>query len=58
MQYKVKVWSETVEVETYQKSKSVWIASGTYLGETFQLKDRSSTAAAAAWRKAAEYRGG
>lgn len=57
MRHRVKVWSETIEIETYQKSKSVWIAMGTYLGQTFEVKDRSASAAANAWRKAAEYRG-
>ena len=57
MRHRVKVWSETIEIETYQKSKSVWIATGSYLGQTFEVKDRSSSAAANAWRTAAEYRG-
>ncbi|MCA1654338.1 MAG: hypothetical protein ABR588_07030 [Sphingomicrobium sp.] len=55
MRHNIMVWSTPVEV--YQRSKSVWIASGTYLGRTFEVKDRSERAAVGAWRKAAEYQG-
>jgi hypothetical protein len=57
MHHKVIVWGNPIEVDVFQKSKSVWIASGTYLGQSFEVKDRSEQTALGAWRKAAEYRG-
>jgi hypothetical protein len=44
-------------ITVYQKSKSVWIAVGDYLGEHIEVKDRSRTSAAKAWADVAKYRG-
>jgi hypothetical protein len=54
---KVRVWNEEVEVDVYQKSKTVWVAVGTYMGKTIEVKGRSGSSALALWRDAARYRG-
>jgi hypothetical protein len=51
------VWGQQCEITVYQKSKSVWIASGDYMGESIQTKGSSERAAAAHWRDAAHYKG-
>lgn len=56
--HRVMVWGESVEVSLHQKSKSVWIARGTYLTHSIETKDRSPGSALARWREAATYRGG
>ena len=56
--YEVKVWGRPVEIEIYQKSKSVWVATGSYLNETITVTGRSVGSAMIGWRRAAEYRGG
>jgi hypothetical protein len=53
----VKVWDKPHRVTVYQTSKTVWIASGEYMGKTVQAKGRSEGTAIAAWREAARYRG-
>ena len=53
----VKVWSESYKIEVYQKSRSVWVASGEYMGELHSTKGSSGTSAAAAWREWARYKG-
>ena len=53
----VKVWEEPYEITVVQKSKSVWIAVGKYLGKTIEAQGRSESSAAAHWREAARYRG-
>lgn len=55
--YIVKVWDEPHEITVVQKSKSVWIAVGTYMGKTVEVQGRSESSAAAHWREAARYRG-
>lgn len=40
-----------------QKSKSVWVAVGDYMGETLRVQGRSEGVAVKRWREAAEYRG-
>ena len=54
----VMVWGEPVEISVYQKSKSVWIAVGTYMGERLESKGSSESSAAAHWAAAAKYKGG
>jgi hypothetical protein len=58
MERTVSVWGKPHQVDVHQKSRSVWIAVGDCLSERVEVKDRSATAALAAWRKAAEYRSG
>lgn len=53
----VRVWNVDVEVNVYQKSKSVWIAVGTYLGQSIEVKGRSASSALALWRDTARYKG-
>ena len=57
MGHKVTVWGQPLEVELYQKSKSVWIASGTYMGESLEVKRPTKGAALKGWKDAATYRG-
>ena len=53
----VKVWEKPCEISVYQKSKTVWIAVGEYMGKRIETKGSSPSAAAAHWREAARYRG-
>ena len=55
MKMRVSVWGETVEISVEQRSKSVWIASGSYLGKDYQTQDRSAGSAAKRWAEAARY---
>lgn len=57
MDHKVQVWSRQYDVAVYQRSKTVWIASGNYEGQQIETKGRTETQALAAWREAARYRG-
>jgi hypothetical protein len=43
-------------VGTYQKSKTVWIASGDFQGEPLQQQGRSEQSALAKWKDIAEWR--
>ena len=54
---KVIVWGTQIEVSVHQKSKTVWLASGTYMGENFTVKSQTQGAAIKAWADAAKYRG-
>jgi hypothetical protein len=53
----VKVWDEQFEITVVQKSKSVWIAVGTYMGKAVEVQGRSESSAVAHWREAGRYRG-
>lgn len=57
MERTVTVWDQPCTIEVYQKSKSVWIAVGDYMGKRVEVKDRSASSAAALWRETARYRG-
>ncbi|HXC08850.1 MAG TPA: hypothetical protein VNV61_07965 [Steroidobacteraceae bacterium] len=57
MSHVVVVWGERYEVTVSKRSKTVWIATGTYMGKTIQVQGRSEGAAVIRWREAAEYRG-
>lgn len=57
MKHTVMVWDKPYEVSTHQKSKSVWVASGSYMGKCIQTQDRSQATAIARWREAARYAG-
>lgn len=54
----VTVWGEQIELKVVQQSRSVWAASGEYLGQHHTATDRSSTTAAARWREWATRIGG
>ena len=58
MQRRVTVWGEPIMIDVYQRSKSVWVASGEYLGHSIQTTDRSASTAAKRWQEAAKYKGG
>lgn len=57
MEHKVMVWDEPYMVSVHSKSKSVWVASGEYLGKFIEVEGRSEGAAIIRWREAATYRG-
>jgi len=52
----VQVWGKREPVTVYQKSKSVWIAVGDYLGQHIQVQGRSAGSAAKLWAETARYR--
>ena len=53
----VRVWDKPYTVTTYQKTKSVWIAVGEYMGETIQTKGRTKGAAVKRWKERAHFKG-
>ncbi len=55
-EHTVEVWGKSYTVTTYQKSKSVWIAVGDYMGKRIEVEDRSKTTAIKAWRDAARFK--
>jgi len=57
MKHTVKVWDKPHEISVYQKSKTVWIAVGEYMGEDIEAKGRSEAQAIGTWRDAAKYKG-
>lgn len=58
MQMMIEVWGERIAIEVYQRSKSVWMAQGSYLDQHVQTTDRTAGAAAKRWREAVRYQGG
>ena len=56
--HKVRVYGETVEVEAYQRSKTVWLASGDFDGRSIEVKRSSESSAVAAWVCVATARAG
>ncbi len=56
-QHKVYVWEKSCEISVYQKSKTVWIAVGEYMGERIEVKGRSKSSALASWTEAARFKG-
>jgi hypothetical protein len=55
--HKVEVWGQPQEVTVYQKSKTVWMAVGTYHGKTITAKGSTSGSAIKTWIDAAKYKG-
>jgi hypothetical protein len=51
----VTVWSDRVTITVYQKSKTVWIAAGEYMGKHHEVKRSTPGAAAKGWADAAKY---
>ncbi len=49
----VEVWGKSYTVITRQKTKSVWVAVGEYMGKTIQTEDRSKGAAVKRWQERA-----
>ena len=58
LEHIVKVWGIDQRVVVHQKSKSVWIAAGDYMGERIEAKGSSASSALAHWHEAARYKGG
>jgi hypothetical protein len=56
-EHSVTVWGKRCPVSVYQKSKSVWIADGDYMGESISVQDRSAGTALKRWKEAATYKG-
>jgi hypothetical protein len=50
----VEVCGEALGIQIYRISKTVWVATGEYLGERIEVRDTSPTAAAIGWRQTAE----
>ncbi len=57
-QHRVIVWGEPHDVTTYRKSKTVWICSGEYNGESYIIQDQTEGASVKRWREWAQYKGG
>ena len=57
MKRTVNVWDKPHEISVHQKSKSVWIAVGEYMGKRLEVKGRTESQAANNWREAARYKG-
>lgn len=57
-EHTVPVWNQPQQVTVYQKSRSVWVAVGTYMGERIEVKGRTESQALDSWREAARYKGG
>lgn len=53
----VEVWGTKITITVHQRSKSVWIATGTYLGHHVEVKRATQGAAVKGWVDAARYRG-
>jgi hypothetical protein len=43
------VWGRPCLVQLDQKSETVWVATGEYLGKTISVKDRTASSAARLW---------
>jgi hypothetical protein len=54
----VTVWGKRYDITAHQKSKTVWIAVGTYLDEQLETQGRTESDAVRKWGAAARYRGG
>ncbi len=54
----VTVWGQRLEISVEQRSSSVWVASGEYMGEYKQTTGRSPGTAAGQWRIWAHTKGG
>ena len=57
MKRTVTVHNKPHEIDVYQKSKSVWVAVGEYMGERLEVKGSTESQATSAWREAARYKG-
>ncbi len=53
----VKVWDKPYTITVAQQSKSVWVATGHYMGDWLETKRRTEQAAIRAWCDAARYKG-
>ncbi|MCA0025245.1 MULTISPECIES: hypothetical protein [unclassified Mesorhizobium] len=49
--------ASALDINIYQRSKTVWIAAGKYRGKDIEVKGRSPSIALALWKEAAGYTG-
>jgi hypothetical protein len=52
---RVTVWGDKVEIDVDRKSKTVWVARGSYKGQYHEVKRSTPGAAAKAWAAAAKF---
>ena len=57
MERDVKVWGRDCVVHVELRSKTVWVATGEYLGKTISVRGRTANSAVKRWVAAATYRG-
>ena len=57
MTHTVNVWGKPYEVTTARRSKSVWVCSGSYMGEHHSTQDRTESTAIKRWCEWARYKG-
>jgi hypothetical protein len=55
-EHKVQVLGKSYIVAIRRKSKTVWIATGQYMGQAIEARGRNEDLAASAWRSASSYR--
>jgi hypothetical protein len=53
----VMVWGHPQKITVHQRSKSVWVAVGEYMGHHIETKGRSAGSAVGFWADAAKYKG-
>jgi hypothetical protein len=53
----VAVWGRLQNIIVYQKSKTVWVATGKYMGEDHQSQGSAANTAAKRWQQWATYKG-
>jgi hypothetical protein len=53
----VEVWGKRHTITVYQKSKSVWVAVGEYMGKRIEEKGSSASSAAKHWAETARFWG-
>ena len=53
----VAVWGRLQNIIVYQKSKTVWVATGKYMGEDHQAEGPTANSAAKRWQQWATYKG-
>ena len=53
----VAVWGRLQNIIVYQKSKTVWVATGKYMGEDHELQGPTANTAAKRWQEWATYKG-
>jgi hypothetical protein len=51
----VEVLGKSIEISVFQKSKTVWVAQGVYVGKPYQAQGRTEPRAASAWVRAVVY---
>jgi hypothetical protein len=52
----VAVWGRLQNIIVYQKSKTVWVAAGKYMGEDHQAQGPNANTAAQGWQQWATYK--